>query len=86
VLPLARTGVTGVAGQQVTADFAFGINNQGVRVVSATYAEGMVGVYEFAVEIPADAAVGDEIPVGMFIRPPVGEPIFALGATIPIAP
>jgi uncharacterized protein (TIGR03437 family) len=86
VLPLARTGVTGVAGQQVTADFAFGINNQGVRVVSATYAEGLVGVYEFAVEIPADAAVGNEIPVGMFIRPPVGEPIFALGATIPIAP
>lgn len=86
VTPLARTGFTGIPGQRVAAEFAFGINHQGVRVVSATYAEGMVGVYEFAVEIPADAQVGSEIPVGMFIRRPTGEAVFALGSTIPIAP
>lgn len=84
--PLARTGVTGAPDQEVTGQVVFGVNGAGVRLVSATYAEGMIGVYELAVEIPVDAALRNDAPVDLLVRRPTGEPAFGAGSIIPIAP
>ena len=35
-----------------------GVNNAGVRVVSAKYASDLIGVYEVDFEVPADAPAG----------------------------
>lgn len=56
--PPAVTNAVGNGGQLVAAPLIVGVNDQGVRIVSASYAQGMIGVYWVAFEIPADAATG----------------------------
>jgi hypothetical protein len=42
----------------VAVPLIVGVNDQGVRIVSANYAPGMIGVYWVAFEIPLDATPG----------------------------
>src|SRR5690606_10828758 len=57
-MPAAGTNRAGVAGQTVAGTVIAGINNEGVRMVSAEMLEGVVGVYVVKMEIPANAATG----------------------------
>ena len=52
------TNRAGVAGQNVVASTIVGVNDAGVRVVSAAYAPGMIGVYLVDFEVPADTQTG----------------------------
>jgi uncharacterized protein (TIGR03437 family) len=76
VNPAARTGVTGVPNQLLTPLPVVGINDSGVRVVSATYAVGLVGVYEVAFEIPQGTATGPARSLGVIMARPNGEFVF----------
>jgi uncharacterized protein (TIGR03437 family) len=51
----------------VNAQVVIGVNNAGVRVVSARYAYGMVGVYEVQFEVPADTATGNDAPFAIAV-------------------
>jgi uncharacterized protein (TIGR03437 family) len=52
------TNRIGFGNQAVTAPLVIGLNDSGVRLVSATYANGMVGVYWIGFQIPEDAVPG----------------------------
>jgi len=54
----ALTNREGVVGQAVTVPVAVRLNDQPVRIVSATYAAGSIGIYWLAFEIPLDASPG----------------------------
>ncbi|MDQ2948687.1 MAG: hypothetical protein M3Y27_22570 [Acidobacteriota bacterium] len=84
VSPAASTNSTGVAGQNVTAPIDVGVNNGGVRLGSATYLPGRIGVYEVCLEIPIDTTPGPSQPIGLILRDTQGNPFFAQGTTIPI--
>jgi len=56
--PPVVTNRVGLGTQSVTAPLVVGVNNQGVRIVSATYAPGMIGVYWVAFEIPLESSPG----------------------------
>lgn len=58
VTPATDTNRAGFAGQMVQAPLIVGINDAGVRLVSAEYAAGMMGIYVVAFELPLDAAPG----------------------------
>lgn len=51
----------------VNAQVVIGVNNAGVRVVSAKYAYGMAGVYEVQFEIPPDTAPGNDAPFAIAV-------------------
>jgi uncharacterized protein (TIGR03437 family) len=85
--PLAQTGVTGFAGQTLVAPAVVGINDAGARLVSATYAIGVVGIYEIAVEITPGTATGPARPLGILLARPNGSLVFPGNApNISIAP
>lgn len=58
VTPATDTNRAGIGGQQVQAPLIVGINDAGVRLVSAEYAVGMMGIYVVAFEVPLDATTG----------------------------
>jgi uncharacterized protein (TIGR03437 family) len=87
VTPAFTTGSTGVPNQNIVAGVVAGLNEQGVRVVSATYLEGATGVYEVAFEVPAGTTTGSNRPVGVLLVRSNGEFVFPSNApTIAIAP
>ena len=87
VTPAARTGVTGTTGQKLTIDVVVGLNEQGVRVVSAEYARGLIGVYEIQFEIPPGTPTGAARPLGILLARPNGQFIYPENSpTIAIAP
>jgi uncharacterized protein (TIGR03437 family) len=51
----------------VNARVVVGVNNAGVRVVSAKYAYSMLGVYEVQFEVPADTATGNDAPFAIAV-------------------
>jgi len=62
-----------------------GVNNAGVRVVSARLAPGLIGVFEVAFEVPADAATGNNIVLSVAVNLPDGSPTqYSKGSLIPI--
>jgi hypothetical protein len=63
----------------VAATIISGINNSGVRTVSARLLEGSIGVYLVEMEIPADTATGNSVNVAVGVS---GGDI--AGSTIPI--
>ena len=64
-----------------------GINDVGVRVVSATYLVNSVGVYEIAFEITPGTATGPARPLGIVLTLPNGQFVFPGNSpTIAIAP
>ena len=87
VTPNAITGVTGSPGQNMIAPVLVGINDSGVRLVSATYAVNSVGVYEIAFEITTGIATGPARPLGIILSLPNGQLVFpGNNPTIAIAP
>ncbi len=87
VAPTAMTGATGTAGQKVAIDVVVGLNDQGVRVVSAEYAQGMVGVYEIKFEVPQGTQTGATRPLGILLVRSNGQFIYPENSpTIAIAP
>jgi len=53
----------------VNAQLAVGVANNGVLIVSQTYSDDMVGVYEVAFQVPTTASPGNNIPfaIGVYI-------------------
>ena len=84
VSPGAVTNSSGLPNQNVLAPLDIGINNAGIRLVSATYVPGIVGVYEVCFQIPAGTAMGSLQPIGLIAHDSVGNSIFAQGTFIPI--
>lgn len=80
--PAAGTNRVGAVGQNVAAPLLVGLNDQGVRVVSASYAPGMIGVYWVAFEIPLDAVPGVFRNFAVAVENPGGELVFGNGSTI----
>lgn len=84
VLPLAATNVPG-SGQKPWFSLVAGIAARGVRVVSAEYAAGLIGVYVIAIEIPSDAPSGIDVPLALGVVTAEGQaPIFAADSKLPI--
>jgi uncharacterized protein (TIGR03437 family) len=67
VIPQAVTNTAGVAGQEVLHTVIVGVNNAGVRVLSAEYAENMIGVYVVEFEVPSDTATGVDVPFSIAV-------------------
>jgi uncharacterized protein (TIGR03437 family) len=67
----------------VNASLVVGINNAGVLVTSATYAYGMVGVYEVDFEVPEDTALTNNAPFAIAVIQN-GQFIFGNGSLIAI--
>ena len=84
VSPAAFTNSTGIAGQNVVAPLDVGVNNGGVRLVSATYLPSAIGVYEVCLQIPLDTATGPSQPIGLIVHDTSGNSFFAQGTSIPI--
>ncbi len=59
-IPTTGTNRAGVPGQTVAANLVMGFNNEGVRLVSAEYMVGVVGVYIVAFEVPSTATSGSK--------------------------
>jgi uncharacterized protein (TIGR03437 family) len=83
--PAVSTNSPGIPGLQTQAQnpVIVGVNNAGVRVVSATLAENLIGIYEVAFEIPSGTAPGLNAPLG-FAVDLNGQLVFANGSAIPI--
>ncbi len=58
--PPALTDSAGIPNQNVNLPVVVGINNAGVPVVSAQYAQGQIGVYIVGFQIPANAPTGPD--------------------------
>jgi len=82
VNPATGTNRTGTGGQLVNAGLVVGVNDQGVRIVSASYAISMVGVYWVGFEVPADSAPGLFRSFSVAAEAPNGSLVFSNGSTI----
>jgi uncharacterized protein (TIGR03437 family) len=78
----AFTNKVGLGNQTATTPLVVGVNDQGVRIVSATYATGMIGVYWLAFEIPLDATPGVFRNFAVAAESPTGELVFGNSSTI----
>ena len=77
--PAAVTNRAGIRDQNVLANVISGINNEGVRTVSARAMEGAVGIYIVEMEIPENATTGDSRPLAIAMPVPDGALVFATG-------
>jgi uncharacterized protein (TIGR03437 family) len=84
VSPGTATNSAGLPNQNVLAPLDIGVNNAGIRLVSATYLPGTVGVYLVCFQIPTDTATGPYQPIGLVAHDAAGNSTFALGTFIPI--
>ncbi|MBI2687920.1 MAG: Ig-like domain-containing protein [Acidobacteria bacterium] len=80
--PAAATNRIGIGTQTVTAPLIVGLNDQGVRIVSAAYAPGLIGVYWVAFEIPLDTTPGAFRSFAIAAESPTGELVFGNGSAI----
>jgi uncharacterized protein (TIGR03437 family) len=84
VSPATATGSAGVPGQSVVGNVVVGLNNGGVPLISALYAQGMVGVYIITLQVPVGTQTGPAQPLGVVAFDAAGNPYFAQGSVIPI--
>jgi uncharacterized protein (TIGR03437 family) len=84
VSPATATGNAGVPGQSVVGSVVVGLNNGGVPLISAVYAQGMVGVYILTMQVPIDTLTGPAQPLGVVAFDAAGNAYFAQGSVIPI--
>jgi uncharacterized protein (TIGR03437 family) len=84
VTPAAATGAAGLPNQAVAGNIVVGLNNGGVPLVSAQYAQNMVGVYVLTLQVPSDTQPGPAQPVGVVAYDSAGNTYFAQGSVIPI--
>jgi uncharacterized protein (TIGR03437 family) len=82
--PSITTGNLGVADQVVAAPLILGLNNGGVRQISAVYGPGLIGVYVVTLQVPADTPTGTYQPVGVVAYDSAGNAYFAQPTYIPI--
>lgn len=82
--PAIATGTPGAANQTVTAPLLAGLNNAGVPLISAVYAQGTTGLYVVTIQVPTDAPTGSYQPVGIVAYDPAGNAYFAPATYIPI--
>jgi uncharacterized protein (TIGR03437 family) len=82
--PPTGTNRAGVPGQAVVANLVVGFNNAGVRMVSAEYMVGVVGVYIVAFEVPASAPSGNRPLVVASITADGTGLVFGNGSTLAI--
>jgi uncharacterized protein (TIGR03437 family) len=82
--PATGTNRQGSPGQAVVAPLIVGLNNAGVRLVSAQLLPGTFGVYIVSLEVPTDTQTGDNQPVGLGVVTADGSVQFSNGTTIPI--
>ncbi len=80
--PTTGTNRAGVPGQAVLANMVMGFNNEGVRLVSAEYMVGVVGVYIVAFEVPSTATTGTKPVVVAVVTPDGTNLIYSNGSTM----
>ena len=69
--PAITTGSLGVPGidSLVTGEVIVGLQNSGVRVVSARAAANLIGVYEVSFQVPDTAPVGNDLVLSVAVNP-----------------
>jgi uncharacterized protein (TIGR03437 family) len=72
VTPAAATGSFG-QGQDVRASIIVGIDDAGAPLISAQYAQNMVGVYVITIKIPDNAPTGSVRPFGLILSDGVNQ-------------
>jgi uncharacterized protein (TIGR03437 family) len=85
--PSVGTGALPVPGSDalVSGQVIVGVNNAGARVVTARLSPNLIGVYEVAFQIDANAPTGNDIVLSVAINPAGGgATIFSNGSKIPI--
>jgi uncharacterized protein (TIGR03437 family) len=82
--PPTATGAAGVADQVVNAPLLIGLNNGGVPLISAVYAQGTIGVYVVTLQVPADTQTGPYQPIGVIAYDSANNPYFAQPSYLPI--
>jgi uncharacterized protein (TIGR03437 family) len=82
--PPTATNRVGVANQMVAASLVVGLNNEGIRLVSAQLLPGLVGVYEVAFEVPQTTAAGTAAPFAIAAVGANDALIFGNGSAIPV--
>ena len=83
-LPLVQTNQPGVGGQLAYLPLIVGVGGSGVPVVSAEYAQNMIGVFVVAIQIPDNAPTGREVTLSMGVVVAEGQPL-AYSNTVKIA-
>jgi uncharacterized protein (TIGR03437 family) len=61
---------TPVTDANVTGQVIVGVNNAGVRVVSARVAPNLIGVFEIAFQVPSDAITGNTVVLSVAVNVP----------------
>ncbi|MDX1983522.1 MAG: hypothetical protein SFV51_24835, partial [Bryobacteraceae bacterium] len=79
----AFTNAPGTIEQKVIAPVTVGVNNQGVPVLSAEYAQNLIGVYVVTFQIPADSGTGTALNLAVAADPGSGN-VFGNGSTIAV--
>ncbi|HWC00347.1 MAG TPA: hypothetical protein VG672_26750, partial [Bryobacteraceae bacterium] len=69
--------------QNVTSQIVVGVNNAGVRVVNAKYAENLIGIYEVDFQVPSDTATGNDVPFAVAVTQG-NNLVFGNGSALPI--
>ncbi len=82
--PATATNRAGVPGQKVAANLIVGFNNEGVRVVSAEYMVGVVGVYIVSFEVPSSATSGSKPLVVAAVTPDGTNLIYSNPSTLTV--
>jgi uncharacterized protein (TIGR03437 family) len=83
--PTAATNRAGLENQNVAAPVIVGVNNEGVRVVSAQLQPGTVGIYIVALEVPLETAQRIDSPFAIAVVPSGGgDLIFGNSSLIPV--
>ncbi|HUQ91073.1 MAG TPA: Ig-like domain-containing protein [Bryobacteraceae bacterium] len=77
--PPATTNSYGAGGQGVNGSVIVGVNDGGVEVISAEYAQGLVGVYVITFRIPSDTATGTSRNIAVAV-----DGVFSNGSNIAI--
>ena len=69
--PAITTGSLGVPGidSLVSGEVIVGLQNSGVRVVSARAANNLIGLYEVSFQVPADAPAGNDLVLSVALNP-----------------
>jgi uncharacterized protein (TIGR03437 family) len=82
--PATGTNRIGLPGQRVAVPVVVGINNAGVRVISADYLVGSIGTYLVQFEVPQTTQTGPYQPLALAVSPDNNTLIFGNGTFFPI--
>ncbi|MEN6602055.1 MAG: Ig-like domain-containing protein, partial [Bryobacteraceae bacterium] len=82
--PATGTNHAGIPGQKVAANLIVGFNNEGVRVISAEYMVGVVGVYIVSFEVPSSATSGGKPLVVAAVAPDGAGLIYSNPSTLTV--